>query len=112
MKHQEIKLISFCLTGLIAFLGFVIDVPHYSSDVWFFMSMFTMPISLIMVLLGFTYSNLFKRKNELHQVFIFLLKSCYVFFLIGSLWLAGFLFFRELLNSDFHFFANQDLIEN
>ena len=111
MNHEAIKISTFSLAVVFVVLVFILDMT-LGSKMRFLLTMLSIPVGLMMVFLGFVYSNLFKRKNELHNILENLLKSCYVFFLVGSFWLISFIFFRGLVDSDFHFFSNQLLIKN
>jgi len=111
MNHQGIKFSAYFLALLFMVLVFILDMT-LGSKMRFLLTIFSIPVGLLMIFLGTIYSYLYKRKNELPQISVNLLKSCYIFFLIGSLWLIWFTFFRGLLDSDFHFFSNQLLIKN
>ena len=112
MNHQRIKISAYLIGLLLIILVFVWDIVDYSNSTKFERTLIAVPIGLIIIFLGSVYSNFFIRKNEIPQWLEILLKSCFVFFLIGSLWLISSIFFRGLLGSDFHFFDNQLLIEN
>lgn len=112
MNHQTIKFPALLFAVVLMFLVVLLDITSYSIYTKFLRTLFAIPVSLMIIFLGSVYSNLFKRKNELSQILKNLLISCYAFFIIGSLWLIGFIFFRGLLDFDFHFFSNQILIKN